>query len=104
MTKSVTAADLSSLFSPPQAPCQLCDHHHHHHFNITMPRYTHKRAPAAHTSSIQFDAGVSDRKPTAAKSAGTLGKWGVTSFTSIRSSIVNGEWRGVWGGGEGTGL
>ncbi|XP_043206696.1 nascent polypeptide-associated complex subunit alpha, muscle-specific form-like, partial [Amphibalanus amphitrite] len=57
-----------------------------------MPRYSHKRPPAAHTASIQFDAGgVSDRKPTAAKSAGTLGKWGVTSFTSIRSSIVNGS-------------
>lgn len=40
--------------------------------------------------SIQFGAAVSDRKATAAKSAGTIGKWGVTSFTSIRSSIVNG--------------
>ncbi|XP_037073208.1 protein wings apart-like, partial [Pollicipes pollicipes] len=56
-----------------------------------MPRYTCKRPPPAPTSSIQFDAGVSDRKPTAAKSAGTLGRWGVTSFTSIRSSIVNGS-------------
>ena len=56
-----------------------------------MPRYSHRRPAGGHSSSIQFDAGVSDRKPTAAKSAGTLGKWGVTSFTSIRSSIVNGE-------------
>lgn len=53
--------------------------------------------------SIQFGAAVSDRKATAAKSAGTIGKWGVTSFTSIRSSIVNGGSRVMeCGGGGGT--
>lgn len=39
-------------------------------------------------SSIQFDKFFCENsnKPTAAKSAGTIGKWGITSFTSIRST------------------
>uniref|UniRef100_A0A146MDM0 Protein wings apart-like n=2 Tax=Lygus hesperus TaxID=30085 RepID=A0A146MDM0_LYGHE len=43
--------------------------------------------PAAHTS-IQFDKLYCENthKPTASKSTGTVGKWGITSFTSIRSS------------------
>nr|XP_018909266.1 PREDICTED: protein wings apart-like [Bemisia tabaci] len=38
-------------------------------------------------TSIQFDKAASAKtnKPTAAKSTGTVGKWGITSFTSIRS-------------------
>ncbi|KAK9505325.1 hypothetical protein O3M35_009408 [Rhynocoris fuscipes] len=43
--------------------------------------------PTTHTS-IQFDKLFCENsnKPTASKSAGTVGKWGITSFTSIRSS------------------
>uniref|UniRef100_T1HD16 Uncharacterized protein n=1 Tax=Rhodnius prolixus TaxID=13249 RepID=T1HD16_RHOPR len=43
--------------------------------------------PTTHTS-IQFDKLLCENsnKPTASKSAGTVGKWGITSFTSIRSS------------------
>ncbi|BES92050.1 Wings apart-like protein regulation of heterochromatin [Nesidiocoris tenuis] len=43
--------------------------------------------PGAHPS-IQFDKLFCENsnKPTASKSTGTVGKWGITSFTSIRSS------------------
>lgn len=42
-------------------------------------------------SSIQFDKLIQDssNRPSAAKSAGTVGKWGTTSFTSIRSTNIN---------------
>jgi len=40
------------------------------------------------TTSIQFDKLFKENsnRPSAAKSAGTVGKWGITSFTSIRST------------------
>ncbi|XP_074113898.1 cohesin release factor wings apart-like [Cotesia typhae] len=43
--------------------------------------------------SIQFDKlfRESSNRPSAAKSAGTVGKWGITSFTSIRSTNINGR-------------
>lgn len=49
--------------------------------------YGRKVGPTSHAS-IQFDKLFSENtnKPCAAKSAGTVGKWGVTSFTSIRST------------------
>lgn len=39
-------------------------------------------------TAINFDKLLCENtnRPTAAKSAGTVGKWGVTSFTSIRST------------------
>lgn len=41
-------------------------------------------------SSIQFDTlfceNSKPNRPSATKSAGTIGKWGITSFTSIRST------------------
>lgn len=44
--------------------------------------------------SIQFDKlfRESSNRPSAAKSAGTVGKWGITSFTSIRSTNINGNY------------
>ncbi|XP_011637001.1 protein wings apart-like [Pogonomyrmex barbatus] len=42
--------------------------------------------------SIQFDLfRENSNRPSAAKSAGTVGKWGITSFTSIRSTNINGR-------------
>lgn len=43
--------------------------------------------------SIQFDKlfRENSNRPSAAKSAGTVGKWGITSFTSIRSTNINGK-------------
>lgn len=43
-------------------------------------------------ASIQFDKLFKENsnRPSAARSAGTVGKWGITSFTSIRSSNING--------------
>ncbi|XP_046414915.1 protein wings apart-like isoform X1 [Neodiprion fabricii] len=43
--------------------------------------------------SIQFDKLFKEHsnRPSAAKSAGTVGKWGITSFTSIRSTNINGR-------------
>ncbi|KAG7197431.1 hypothetical protein KM043_013289 [Ampulex compressa] len=43
--------------------------------------------------SIQFDKlfRENSNRPSAAKSAGTVGKWGITSFTSIRSTNINGR-------------
>lgn len=42
--------------------------------------------------SIQFDKlfRENSNRPSAAKSAGIVGKWGITSFTSIRSTNING--------------
>lgn len=44
-------------------------------------------------ASIQFDKLFKEHsnRPSAAKSAGTVGKWGITSFTSIRSTNINGR-------------
>ncbi|XP_014289066.1 protein wings apart-like isoform X2 [Halyomorpha halys] len=49
--------------------------------------YGRKVGPTTHAS-IQFDKLFyeNSNKPCAAKSAGTVGKWGITSFTSIRST------------------
>ncbi|GAB6018847.1 hypothetical protein CHUAL_000507 [Chamberlinius hualienensis] len=46
-------------------------------------------------SSIQFDQLLDDKgnKPCAAKSKGTLHRWGMTSFTSLRNSSMNGGGR-----------
>lgn len=43
--------------------------------------------------SIQFDKlfRENSNRPSAAKSAGIVGKWGITSFTSIRSTNINGR-------------
>lgn len=45
------------------------------------------RKGSAHTS-IQFDKLYKENsnKPSAARSAGIVGKWGITSFTSIRTN------------------
>lgn len=52
-----------------------------------------KRGPSAPIASIQFDKVITDstKRPSASKSAGVVGKWGTTSFTSLRSSQVNGS-------------
>lgn len=44
-----------------------------------------------HTS-FQFDKLFKENSntPSAARSAATVGKWGITSFTSIRSTNING--------------
>lgn len=49
--------------------------------------YGRKVGPTTHAS-IQFDKLFyeNSNKPCAAKSAGTVGKWGITSFTSLRST------------------
>ncbi|XP_034243848.1 wings apart-like protein homolog 1 isoform X2 [Thrips palmi] len=56
------------------------------------------------TTSIQFDKLFKENsnRPSAAKSAGTVGKWGITSFTSIRSSNAIGpnSGSGKAGGGK----
>jgi hypothetical protein len=51
-----------------------------------------KRGASAPVASIQFDKVITDnnKRPSASKSAGVVGKWGTTSFTSLRSSQVNG--------------
>ncbi|XP_058789303.1 protein wings apart-like [Phymastichus coffea] len=45
------------------------------------------------SGNIQFDKLFKENsnRPSAAKSAGTVGKWGITSFTSIRSTNINGR-------------
>lgn len=53
-------------------------------------------------TSIQFDKLFCENsnRPSAAKSAGTIGKWGITSFTSIRSSnfsLINRRDESVYG-------
>ena len=53
-----------------------------------------KRGASTPVASIQFDKVVTDlnnKRPSASKSAGVVGKWGTTSFTSLRSSQVNGS-------------
>lgn len=52
-----------------------------------------KRGASAPVASIQFDKVITDnnKRPSASKSAGVVGKWGTTSFTSLRSSQVNGS-------------
>ncbi|XP_008471517.1 protein wings apart-like [Diaphorina citri] len=42
--------------------------------------------PSALNANIQFDNLLCENKPSAAKSSGTIGKWGVVSYTSIRSA------------------
>ena len=51
-----------------------------------------KRGASGPVASIQFDKLITDntKRPSASKSAGVVGKWGTTSFTSLRSSQVNG--------------
>ncbi|XP_059351201.1 protein wings apart-like isoform X2 [Daphnia carinata] len=58
-----------------------------------------KRGVSAPVASIQFDKIIADsnKRPTASKSAGVVGKWGTTSFTSLRSSQVNGSKAGKRG-------
>ncbi|XP_071439243.1 protein wings apart-like [Hetaerina americana] len=45
------------------------------------------------SSGIQFEKLFKENsnRPSAAKSAGTVGRWGITSFTSIRSTNINGR-------------
>ena len=56
--------------------------------------YNRKVNSSLTTSSIQFDKlfRENSNRPSAAKSAGTVGKWGITSFTSIRSTNINGKY------------
>jgi hypothetical protein len=53
------------------------------------------RGRQAPTTNITFGNSVlevqNNKRPTAAKSAGTVGRWGVTSFTSLRSVNTNGN-------------
>lgn len=48
--------------------------------------YGKYRRGGGHNASFQFDSLLKENsnKPSAARSAGTIGKWGITSFTSIR--------------------
>lgn len=57
-----------------------------------------RRGPPGLIASIQFDKLISDagKRPIASKSAGVVGKWGTTSFTSLRSSHVNSIKAGKW--------
>lgn len=50
--------------------------------------YGKKGHSASKQQNIQFETIFCENsnRPSAAKSAGTVGKWGITSFTSIRSS------------------
>lgn len=52
-----------------------------------------KRGSAAPITSFNFEKlmAESSKRPSASKSAGVIGKWGTTSFTSLRSSQVNGD-------------
>ncbi|XP_066599829.1 protein wings apart-like [Prorops nasuta] len=52
-----------------------------------------RKVNSAIPGSIQFDKlfRENSNRPSAAKSAGTVGKWGITSFTSIRSTNINGR-------------
>ncbi|XP_014207509.1 uncharacterized protein LOC106638702 [Copidosoma floridanum] len=53
--------------------------------------YNRKLNNSITSCNIQFDKlfRESNSRPSAAKSAGTVGKWGITSFTSIRSSSIS---------------
>jgi hypothetical protein len=52
-----------------------------------------RKLNAVSQASIQFDKlfHENSNRPSAAKSAGTVGKWGVISCTSLRSTNFNGE-------------
>ncbi|XP_072760557.1 uncharacterized protein Wapl isoform X2 [Anoplolepis gracilipes] len=52
-----------------------------------------RKVSSVTAGSIQFDKlfRENSNRPSAAKSAGTVGKWGITSFTSIRSTNINGR-------------
>ncbi|KAK3925355.1 Protein wings apart-like [Frankliniella fusca] len=69
----------------------LCDPIHLELYAMSR-HYSHKgfgrKVGNVCTTSIQFDKLFKENsnRPSAAKSAGTVGKWGITSFTSIRSS------------------
>lgn len=56
--------------------------------NAIMSRgYGKYRRGNYHNASFQFDNLFKENsnKPSAARSTGTVGKWGITSFTSIRA-------------------
>lgn len=62
---------------------------------LQMARYSKSYGKKGHPgskqnlqSNIQFETIFCENsnRPSAAKSAGTIGKWGITSFTSIRST------------------
>ena len=52
-----------------------------------------RKLNAVSQTSIQFDKlfHENSNRPSAAKSAGTVGKWGVISCTSLRSTNFNGK-------------
>ena len=52
-----------------------------------------RKLNAVSQTSIQFDKLFQENsnRPSAAKSAGTIGKWGVISCTSLRSTNFNGK-------------
>lgn len=52
----------------------------------TYGRGKYSYNPSSLNSNIAFDNLLCENKPSAAKSAGTIGKWGVVSYTSIRSA------------------
>jgi hypothetical protein len=54
-----------------------------------------RKLNAVSQASIQFDKlfHENSNRPSAAKSAGTVGKWGVISCTSLRSTNFNGEFK-----------
>lgn len=54
-----------------------------------------RKLNAVSQTSIQFDKlfHENSNRPSAAKSAGTVGKWGVISCTSLRSTNFNGEFQ-----------
>lgn len=53
----------------------------------SYPKSYRRKTNAISSTSIQFDKLLHENsnRPTPLKSAGTVGKWGITSFTSIRS-------------------
>lgn len=64
-------------------------------YKMTSRSYTKSYGRKVNTvspGSIQFDKlfRENSNRPSAAKSAGIVGKWGITSFTSIRSTNING--------------
>ena len=40
---------------------------------------------------LKVDSAGSANRPAATKSAGVIGKWGITSFTSLRSSCISSD-------------
>lgn len=60
------------------------------HTNSAMSRWTSKNRASAQAYAFPLDSLAKETKentnrPVAARSAGTVGKWGTTSFTSIRT-------------------